>query len=63
MIRAQKLPEALEKLLDDGIYGAIVMSSEGGVVSSALKKEESNLSENQFSVATTLAWSNYVHGK
>ena len=57
----QRLPESLGKLLDDGIFGAIVMSTEGGVVSSALSPD-SSLTENQFAVATNLAWSNITHG-
>jgi hypothetical protein len=62
MIRAQKLPEILGSVLHDGILGAVLMTTEGSVISS-LFTEQSSLSETVLAAVASSIWLNYSQGK
>ena len=61
MIRAQKLPEILGQVLHDGILGAVLMTTEGSVISS-LFHEETTIDETVLAAVASSIWLNYSQG-
>jgi predicted regulator of Ras-like GTPase activity (Roadblock/LC7/MglB family) len=62
MIRANKLPEVLSRVLHDGIQGVVLMTSEGSIISSAFE-DESKDKETLLAAITSTVWSNYNQGE
>jgi predicted regulator of Ras-like GTPase activity (Roadblock/LC7/MglB family) len=62
MLRASKLPEVLGAGLQDGIYGAVLMTSDGSVICSKFLND-SNLSETALAAISSSVWANYSTGE
>lgn len=62
MLRARKLPEVLEVGLQDGIHGAVLMTSDGSVICSKFLNQ-SNLTETTLAAISSSIWANYTTSK
>jgi hypothetical protein len=61
MLRASKLPEVLGGGLQDGIYGAVLMTSDGSVICSNFLPG-SILNETSLAAISSSVWGNYTSG-
>lgn len=60
MLRTKQLPKILESVLQDGIYGAVLMTSEGSVICSRFLGDD--LMETVLAAISSTIWSNYNQG-
>lgn len=62
MLRASKLPEVLGVGLQDGISGAVLMTSDGSVICSKFLNQ-SILTETTLAAISSSVWANYTISK